>query len=136
MHKPNARAPIHPPFPRPPRLALALCALAGLAGCTDGVNPASPAFWPFNILTTASTDPAEQQRRGAVELAVKSGFPAILNEINAGSGPNLQAALDAARVPQQDRSARILQLQGDLPLYSDNPGALVTSLLIYGSAAG
>lgn len=136
----------NPSAPRSPRSdmpatsrRLALVAGAGLmllGACAQEVNPGSPMFWPFNVLTTASADPAEQQRRGAVELAVKTGFPSILDEIAAGTGPNLEAALNAARVPMTDRPARVLQLQGDLGLYNDNPGALVTSLLIYGSPAG
>lgn len=119
-------------MPRPLAVLLPSVLAALLAGCTQPVDPANPRLWPFNILATASNDPADQQRRGAVELAVKAGFPAILADIEAGGGPRLTSAFDAARVPPEDRAARTLQLQGDLPLYADTPGALVTTLLIYG----
>ncbi|MCC5974276.1 MAG: hypothetical protein JJT81_09510 [Rubellimicrobium sp.] len=119
-------------MPRPVAVFLLPALAAMLSGCAQPVDPANPRLWPFNILATASADPAEQQRRGAVELAVKAGFPAILADIEAGGGARLTAAFDAARVPPQDRAARTLQLQGDLPIYADTPGALVTALLIYG----
>lgn len=80
----------------------------------------------------AFLDPGQGQRRGAVELAVKSAFPAILDEIDAGGGPALTRALDAAGVPEGDRSTRLAQLDGDLGLYAANPGALVAALLVYG----
>ena len=69
---------------------------------------------------------------GAVEVLVKSNHPALIAEINAGTGPLLTRAFDAAGVPEQDRPARTLQLQGNLGLYDANPGALVTALSVYG----
>ena len=77
-------------------------------------------------------DPADAGRRGAVEVAVKGAYPAILGEIARGGGPDLQAALDAAGVPAGDRPARLIQLRGDLGLYEANPGALVAALMLYG----
>lgn len=69
---------------------------------------------------------------GAVEVLVKSNHPALIAEIDAGGGPLLTRAFDAAGVPEQDRPARTLQLQGNLGLYDANPGALVTALSVYG----
>ncbi len=63
---------------------------------------------------------------------MKGGYPAILDEIEAGTGPNLWRAFDAAGVPISDRSARTTQLQGDLGLFEANPGALVAAILLYG----
>lgn len=80
----------------------------------------------------ALVDPREAQRRGAVEVAVKSAFPGILDEIAAGGGPGIDAALAAAGVPPGDRAARILQLDGDLALYAANPAALAAAILVYG----
>lgn len=97
-----------------------LPALLALSACTEGLN------------VGALADPAEAQRRGAVEVAVKGAFPGILGEIEAGSGPNLLRALDAAGVPEGDRPARLIQLRGDLGLYEVNPGALVAALMLYG----
>lgn len=99
---------------------LALSALLALAACTGGLN------------VVGLLDPSQAQRRGAVEVAVKGAFPAILDEIEAGEGPNLSLALDAAGVPAQDRPSRLVQLRGDLGLYEANPGALVAALLLYG----
>jgi hypothetical protein len=92
----------------------------------------SPLFSPFDAARNGVDAAAYSQRRGAVELVVKSEFPAILNDINAGSGPILTRAMDAALIPVQDRPTRVLQLQGDLGLYSANPGALITALMVYG----
>ena len=100
---------------------LLLAALFALAGCSQGLN------------VGALVNPAESQRRGAVEVVVKSSFPGILDEIEAGAGPNLEEALDAAGVPAEDRPARLIQLRGDLGLYQANPGALVAALTLYGS---
>ncbi len=97
-----------------------LAALIALPGCTGGLN------------LGALVDPADAQRRGAVEVAVKGAYPGILDEIEAGSGPNLIRALDAAGVPPGDRPTRVIQLRGDLGLYEANPGALVTALMLYG----
>ncbi|GGL77519.1 hypothetical protein [Wenxinia marina] len=79
-------------------------------------------------------DPARSGDRAAVELAVKDSFPAILAEIDAGGGPALTRAYDAAGVPAGDRSARTLQLSGDLGLYADNPAALSLAIQSFGRA--
>jgi hypothetical protein len=80
----------------------------------------------------ASADPAYAARRGAVELAVKGNWPAIIAEIQSGGGPALTQAMDAAGVPAQDRPARIIQLQQESAIYAANPGALVSALMVYG----
>lgn len=104
-------------------------ALTLLAACTTQEN-----FFlgPFELAQTGINTSAYSQQRGAVELIVKSEFPAILTDISAGSGPVLTRAMDAAGIPAQDRSTRALQLRGDFGLYSTNPGALVTALMVYG----
>jgi len=105
-----------------------------VAGCTDGSNPLADLF---NLPPNAVTDPTENAiytaRRGQVELIVKSDFPAIIPQIAAGGGPKLQDAFDAAGVPAQDRPTRVFQLQRDLGLYADNPGALVSAITVFGS---
>ena len=94
-----------------------------LLGACTGTNP-------FTGVTSALTAPDRQ--RGAVELAVKAEFPQIIAQIDAGGGPALSAAFDAAGVPQEDRPARIIQLQRDASLYQSNPGALTQTLLVWG----
>ena len=101
---------------------LILAALLLSAGCERQMQQLS-----------ALTDPAEADRRGAVELAVKGSFPAILDDIAAGGGPRLTAAMDAAGVPAQDRAARTIQLEGDRAIYEANPGALALAIFTYGS---
>ena len=99
---------------------LLLLALLGLSACTGRLNLGS------------LVNPAEAGRRGAVELAVKGAFPGILDQIEAGAGPDLSRALDVAGVSPEERPARVLQLRGDLGLYEANPSALVTALMLYG----
>ncbi|MEQ8368411.1 hypothetical protein [Yoonia vestfoldensis] len=100
-----------------------------LAACTtDLANPGVPVFTPL----TAITDPGYAQKRGQVEIIVKSNFDAIRRDIDAGGGPVLTAAMDAAGVPLQDRPTRVIQLQSDMGLYDVNPGALVTALMVFG----
>lgn len=97
-----------------------------VAGCTQGTGVS-----PLEGLR-GLVDPADADRRAAVELEVKSAFPAILTEIGNGGGPALTRAFDAAGVPDSDRSARIIQLDGDLGLYAENPGALSLAIATYG----
>ncbi len=100
-----------------------------LAACaTDPSNPGVPVFTPL----TAMTDPGYAQKRGQVEIIVKTNYDAIRRDIDAGGGPALTAAMDAAGVPPQDRPTRIIQLQSDMGLYDANPGALVTALMVFG----
>ncbi|PYE86145.1 hypothetical protein [Pseudoroseicyclus aestuarii] len=106
---------------------LALCALLGAVALASACTPL-----PGLRGTLAGAAPEERARRGEVELAVKGRFPQVLEAIESGGGPALTAAFDAANVPQQDRPARILQLQGDYGLYAESPGSLVTSLLLWG----
>ncbi|MBB3710908.1 hypothetical protein FHS00_000461 [Limimaricola variabilis] len=107
------------------RAMFSLPLLVLLAACAPG---ALPGLRPTLLPATAQ----DNARRGAVELAVKGNFGAVLNDIEAGGGPALERAFDAAAVPLSDRPARRLQLGGDLGLYETNPGALVTSLLLWG----
>lgn len=97
--------------------ALPACAPGALPGLRSTVMPASA---------------QDNARRGAVEIAVKGDFSALLSDIEAGGGSALERAFDAAGVPGTDRPARRLQLSGDITLYESNPGALVTSLLLWG----
>ncbi|MCX7298839.1 MAG: hypothetical protein NTX73_00345 [Rhodobacterales bacterium] len=91
-----------------------------------------PLLFPGASLGTAASDSGYALRRGAVEITVKSGYPAILTEIDAGGGPILTQAMDQAGVPAQDRPTRIIQLQSDMALYQANPAALVAAIMVYG----
>ena len=113
---------------------ITLLALPLIAACsTVADRPGIPLVWPFDAVQNGAANAAYQQRRGAVELVVKSEFPAILSDISAGFGPVLTQAMDAALIPAQDRPARVLQLQGDFGLYRANPGALITALVLFGA---
>ncbi len=114
------------------KIMVALTLPALLSACAAGWTP-SALMMPGLEIGAASADPAYAARRGAVELAVKGSWPAIIGEITAGSGPALTAAMDAAGVPAQDRPTRILQMQQEAASYAANPGALVSALMVYGS---
>ncbi len=110
-----------------------LIPLIFLAACSDEANHlGNPLLLPISGLGTAAQNLAYNQRRGQVEVIVKSGFPAIIGDIENGGGPVLNDAMETARIPENDRPARILQMQGDLELYRTNPGALVVALMVYG----
>jgi hypothetical protein len=116
---------------RKTRIAIPLFAVPlALGGCA-GWTP-SALMMPGLEIGAASSDPAYSARRGAVELAVKGNWPAIIGEITAGGGPALTTAMDAAGVPPQDRPARLIQLQQESAAYAANPGALVSALMVYG----
>ena len=106
------------------RAVLILAGLAALSACAQVLPP--------GLMSPAALGPADTARRGATELAVKGDLAAVLADIDAGGGPALTRAFDAARVPPADRPARALQLDGDLGLYTANPGALVSALLLWG----
>jgi len=104
-----------------------------LMGCSNAANHiGNPLLLPISGIGTAFENQAYNQRRGRVEVIVKSNYPDILDEIAFGGGPALTNAMDAARIPPSDRAARVTQLQGDLGLYAANPGALVVALMVYG----
>jgi hypothetical protein len=105
-----------------------------LAACSDEANHlGNPFLLPVNALTSATENAIYNQRRGRVEIAVKSTFDQIIPEIQAGGGPAISTAMQEAGIPLQDRPARITQLRGDIAIYDGNPGALVTALMVYGS---
>ncbi len=105
-----------------------------LAGCSGEANHlGNPLMWPANALTSATENAIYNQRRGQVEVIVKSGFNQIIPEIRAGGGATLTEAMDAALIPAGDRPARVTQMQGDLGIYDGNPEALITALMVYGN---
>lgn len=112
-----------------------LIALATLTACTQEDNHlGNPLSLPGAGLSTVVGNTAYNQRRGRVELIVKSNYDAVLADINAGGGPVLTEAMDAAGIPAADRPTRMLQLQSDMGLYANNPGALVVALMVYGDS--
>ncbi len=104
-----------------------------LSGCAGEANHlGNPFTAPISGLSTLASNTVYSQQRGQVEILVKSNHPALIEQINAGTGDILVSAMDTAGIPMQDRPARIIQLQSDLGLYAANPGALVTALMVYG----
>ncbi|MFQ1700867.1 hypothetical protein ACJ5NV_09745 [Loktanella agnita] len=110
-----------------------LIALILLTACTqEPSHIGNPLMLPVSGVSTAIGNAVYNKRRGQVELIVKANFDGIRNDIRAGGGPILTKAMNAARIPADERPARITQLQGDMGLYAGNPGALVTALMVYG----
>ncbi len=105
------------------RRALSVAALCLVAACAD-----APLGW-----ATLTGTAANAGQRGAVEIEVKTNYPALLADIGAGGGPALTRAFDLAQVPTQDRPTRLIQLDGDYGLYAANPDALVNALMIWGA---
>ena len=105
-----------------------------LAACSNEANHlGNPLLLPISGIGNAFNNAAYAQRRGAVELLVKSNHGALIEEIAVGGGPLLDEAMETANIPQAERPARILQLQGDIGLYTDNLEALIVALMVYGN---
>ncbi|MEL6642106.1 MAG: hypothetical protein AAFN63_19000 [Pseudomonadota bacterium] len=103
------------------------------AACSQEANHlGNPLLLPVSGISTVIGNAAYEKRRGEVEVIVKSNYDEIKGDIRAGGGPVLTKAMNAARIPDTDRPARIIQLQSDMGLYETTPGALVTALMVYG----
>lgn len=114
-------------------MRLPLIALVLIAACAQEANYlGNPLMLPTTGMRPVIGNAAYEKRRGTVELIVKSNYEAIKADIRAGGGPVLTKAMDAARIPDSDRPARIIQLQSNMGLYQVTPGALVTALTVYG----
>jgi hypothetical protein len=98
----------------------------------DGGHLGNPLMLPASGASPLFGSTAYTQRRGAVEITVKSNFDAIITDIRAGRGPILSDAMDTAGIPPRDRPTRVIQLQSNIGLYQSNPDALVTALMVYG----
>ncbi len=104
------------------KAAIVVAIMLSLSACGPGINVRSLA------------DPtATSARQSAIELVVKTHFAAIIRDIDAGGGPELDHLLIVAQVPAKDRPTRILQLHRDADLYRESPGALVAALTLYGA---
>lgn len=104
-----------------------------LSGCSSEANHlGNPLLWPFYAVSTGLENSVYNERRGRVEVLVKTNYDQILEDIRSGGGAALTEAMDAALIPVQDRPTRIMQLQADLPLHESSPDALVVSLMVYG----
>jgi hypothetical protein len=105
-----------------------------LVACSTGEanHLGNPLTWPGQIIGGGIRNAIYDERRGRVELFVKSNHPALLADITAGGGPGLTQAMDLSGIPAGDRPARITQLQGDLGLYTANLEALIVALMVFG----
>jgi hypothetical protein len=101
------------------------------AACSGGSQPIGSPL--LRATTAVEQTAAYSQRRGQLEVYVKTNFTAMLADIRAGEGPILDNAMTIAGIPAGDRPTRIIQLQSDVGLYAAAPGALITALMIYGS---
>ncbi|WP_296427829.1 hypothetical protein [Yoonia sp.] len=113
------------------RIHLVLCVL--LMGCaTQPPQANSTVSTPGPGAATTRQTGIYDNRRGLVEIIVKANFAEISRDIRAGGGPVLTRAMVAAGIPPADRPTRLIQLQSNFGLYAQSPGALVTTLMLYG----
>lgn len=113
-------------------MRFAALALIPLAACTgEASHLGNPLWLPVSGISTAAENAIYNERRGRVEIWVKTNHQSLLAEIKSGGGSALTQAMDIAGVPVPDRPARIVQMQGDLALYSGSPDALVVALMVY-----
>ncbi|WP_377505694.1 hypothetical protein [Octadecabacter sp. R77987] len=112
------------------RKSALLCMLA-MAACSDEANHlGNPLMWPGQGIGTAIENGVYNERRGRVEVFVKTNHPALIADIRAGGGATLEQAFDIARVPRSIRPAHTLQLQSDLALYETNIDALIVAIMV------
>jgi len=103
----------------------------GLGACTNGANHiGNPLLLPVNALGNSIGNAIYSEKRGKVEVFVKTNHPALIADIQRGGGPTLTQAFYIADVPQSIRAEHTLQLQSDLALYSNNLEALVVAIMI------
>jgi hypothetical protein len=112
----------------------AVLSMIFVAACTGEPNHlGNPLSWPTAGIGPAIENGVYGQRRGQVEVFVKSNHPALIADIRAGGGTTLSEAFDIARVPYAIRPAHTLQLQSDLALYSSNIEALIVAIMVVSS---
>jgi hypothetical protein len=109
-----------------------LITLTILCGCSTEANHiGNPLLLPFSAVSTGIGNAAYNQRRGQVEIDVKTNHPAIMADIANGGGDHIARAMDIAGIVIEDRPARLIQLRSDLALYQASPDALITALMVY-----
>ncbi|WP_394177110.1 hypothetical protein [Yoonia maritima] len=111
-----------------------LITLTALAGCSTEANHlGNPLMLPISGISTGLGNAVYNQRRGQVEVYVKTNHPALLTDISNEGGPHITEAMDIARIPVSERPARLIQLKSDIGLYETSPEALVVALMVYSS---
>ncbi|SFR39007.1 hypothetical protein SAMN04488005_1310 [Yoonia tamlensis] len=110
-----------------------LIVLTILCGCSTEANHiGNPLLLPLSALSTGISNAAYNQRRGQVEIYVKSNHTAIMGDIVNGGGDHIARAMDIAGIAPEDRPTRLIQLKSDQGLYQTSPEALITALMVYG----
>lgn len=114
-----------------PFFALVLATLT--AGCSKEANHlGNPLLTPFYGISNAIQNATYGERRGQVEVFVKTKHPALIDDIQSGGGATLDQAMDLAGVAAADRDILKLRLKSDLPLYQTNQSALIVALMVHG----
>ncbi|MCF2903890.1 hypothetical protein L0666_02735 [Octadecabacter sp. CECT 8868] len=102
-----------------------------LSACSTEANHiGNPLLLPIHAVGNAVSNATYGQRRGQVEVFVKTNHPALITDIRAGGGVTLTEAFDIANVPPAARAPHTLQMQSDLALYTNNLGALVVAIMV------
>ena len=111
-----------------------LIALSLLSACsTDANHIGYPLMLPVSGIFTGIGNAAYSQRRGQVEIFVKTNHPAIVTDIQNGGGQTVNEAMDIAEIRAGDRPARLIQLKSDIGTYQNSPDALIVALMVYAS---
>lgn len=110
---------------------LAFIILTLCAACSnEAYHLGNPLLLPINALGTGIGNAIYNERRGKVEVFVKTNHPALISDIQRGGGVTLTQAFDIADVPASVRAPHTLQLQSDFALYSNNLDALVVAIMV------
>ena len=112
----------------------------GMAGCSTGPSHIPP-LWqlPGAAVSSAVSNAAYDARRSDVKRLVTRDERAMIGEIERGGGPALDRAMDAARIPPENRPGVIAELGSAPDIYrrSDDRSrmdieAVTVALMVYG----
>ncbi|MGZ9809613.1 hypothetical protein ACXN5S_04040 [Pseudoroseicyclus sp. H15] len=115
-----------------PILIPILAAGLALSACAASDPRDNPVTWPYYAARAAAEDPGYADRRGEVERIVKTDPPAFWAEVDAGTGPLLNAAFTAAGVPPARQPLVLGALRADDQIYGSNYTLLIAAFMANG----